>query len=285
MRQLPAEAVWRRHDAIQCLECGQWRSALGKHLTAAHGMTADEYRAAWGMRQRQPLTAGYLSEVRREIAVATGGPERLRELAPQVAHLAAAARVGREQREQERRVLRRMQGAAAARSAAQAESRANASARKLGFEDTRAYLRQRYGVDQQPIRVLVAELRVNKQVVRRLMDYHQIPVRGPGPAPTKASTADDEGGWSHGASGYRSYGCRCDVCTAANTERARGERAARKARFADNPNLAPHGSVHTYGNWGCRCAACKAANSRKSREWKRRNARDQSQTRGRPAHQ
>lgn len=71
-RALPPEAEWRTHEAIRCLECGAWKRSLGRHLNAAHAMTAAEYRAAWGMRQRQPLSAGYLSELRRDIAVQTG---------------------------------------------------------------------------------------------------------------------------------------------------------------------------------------------------------------------
>lgn len=194
MRQLPPEAAWRNHEVIQCLECGQWKAALGRHLPAAHGVSAAEYRAAWGMRQRQPLTAGYLSQVRREIAVATGGPDRMRQLLPQVAPLAAAARVGRERREQERRSLHQMQVATAARSAAQADSRAKAAARRLGFADVGAYLARRYRVERQPIRVLAGELGVNKQVVRRLMEAHRVPLRGPGPAPAAETTRANSDG-------------------------------------------------------------------------------------------
>ncbi|MEU8264494.1 MucR family transcriptional regulator [Micromonospora sp. NPDC048999] len=183
-RTLPPEVQWRTEDSIRCLECGRWMRALGRHLPATHGMTAAEYREAWGMRQRQPLAAGYLSEVRREIAVATGGPDRLRELAPKVAPLAAAGRVGRERREQERRALHRAQDAAAARSSAQADSRAAIAAWRLGDQDVGAYLRRRYVVDEQPMRVLIAELGVSKEVIRRLMDTHGVERRGPGPLPT-----------------------------------------------------------------------------------------------------
>lgn len=181
--RLPPEDQWRTHEAIQCLECGQWKAALGRHLPPAHGITADEYREAWGMRQRQPLTAGYLSDVRREIAVATGGPERLRALAPIVAPAAAEARRGRERREQERRSVRTGQQAASDRARADADDRATRAARALGHPDVAAYLRSRYLDQLQPMRVLVAELGVAKEVIRRLMDAHQVPRRGPGPTP------------------------------------------------------------------------------------------------------
>jgi len=178
---LPPEVLWRTDDAIRCLECGAWKAALGRHLPAAHGMTADAYRMRWGMRQRQPLTAGYLSDVRRDIAVATGGPDRLRALVPQVAPLAAAARVGRERREQEHQSVRKGQQRAADRRSGDAVARATEAARALGHEDAGDYLRRRYVGDGQPMRVLIAELGVAKEVVRRLMDVYGVRRRGPGP--------------------------------------------------------------------------------------------------------
>jgi hypothetical protein len=216
------------------------------------------------MRQRQPLTAGYLSQVRREVAVATGGPDRMRQFAPQVAPLAAAARAGRERREQERRSLHHMQVAAAARSAAQAESRAKVAARRLGYADVGAYLDRRYAVDRQPIRVLVAELTVNKQVVRRLMDTHRVALRGPGPAPAAKA------GWAHGASGHRNHGCRCVVCTTAKASQAQAGRAARAARLKVDPTLVEHGTTNAYRQWGCRCRPCTRAHSRECAERRRR---------------
>lgn len=182
-RTLPPESDWRTQERIRCLECGRWLRALGNHLRLTHGMTAAEYREVWGMRQRQPLTCGDVSDVRREIAIATGGPDRMRALVPVVAPLAAAARVGREQREQERRSTRARLQRAADRSSAAAGRRAEEAARSLGHKDLATYLRRRYLDDKQPIRVLVAELGVNKQVVDRLMDQHRVSRRGPGPLP------------------------------------------------------------------------------------------------------
>lgn len=180
-RGLPPEADWLTHETIRCLECGLWKKALGRHLNAAHGMTADEYRAAWGMRQRQALAAGYLSDWRREIAVERGGVERMRALASRSAPLAAQARAGRERRPQEIRSLRAGQQRWWDRSRADADTRATASAQALGYPDVGAYLHARYISDLQPIRVLCAELGVNKQVVVRLMSWSGIGVRGPGP--------------------------------------------------------------------------------------------------------
>ncbi len=180
-RYLPPEDQWLTHEAIRCLECGAWKAALGRHLILAHAMTADEYRAAWGMRQRQPLTAGYLSELRREIAVATGAPDRMRALLPRVAASAARARQGRERREQERRSLRAGQQSWWDRARADADRRATEAAVGLGYADVGAYLRARYVDAEQPMRVLCAELGVGVEVVRRLMDTNRVRRRGPGP--------------------------------------------------------------------------------------------------------
>lgn len=69
---------------------------------------------------------------------------------------------------------------------------------------------------------------------------------------------------THGLAGtYRDpkNGCRCPLCTKANTDRTRRERQDRATRLAADPSLAPHGSYTTYTNWGCRCAPCVKANS------------------------
>ncbi len=181
MRRLPPEHEWRTHDTIRCLECGAWKAALGRHLPLAHAITADEYRTLWGMRQRQALTAGYLSDWRRDIAVATGGPDRMRDLAPRTAAAAAEGRRGRERREQERRSLRAGQQGWWDRARADADGRAAAAAAARGYADVGAYLRVRYLADRQPMRVVCAELGVGKEVVRRLMDTHRVRRRGPGP--------------------------------------------------------------------------------------------------------
>lgn len=65
---------------------------------------------------------------------------------------------------------------------------------------------------------------------------------------------------AHGTNGYTNYGCRCTVCTIANTRqgyRRRQERKAETARYG-LPEGVTHGAS-AYGNWGCRCAICTAA--------------------------
>lgn len=65
----------------------------------------------------------------------------------------------------------------------------------------------------------------------------------------------------HGAMGYLHYGCRCPVCTAANTARAKRQRAARFLRMKAGDPAVPHGTAGGYSNWGCRCPKCTKANT------------------------
>ena len=72
----------------------------------------------------------------------------------------------------------------------------------------------------------------------------------------------------HGVTRYDNYGCRCEVCRAANADRHRELRSRRAAsRPEDNVGLA-HGSRSTYVSYGCRCERCveaqRAANSQRT---------------------
>ena len=65
---------------------------------------------------------------------------------------------------------------------------------------------------------------------------------------------------THGlASTYRSCGCRCDPCRAANTERTRIERQRREERLARGEVTVQHGKTSTYTNYRCRCDDCRKA--------------------------
>ena len=81
----------------------------------------------------------------------------------------------------------------------------------------------------------------------------------------------DPGGWSHGASAYTNYGCRCVVCTRANRERVNRRRLERIAEPKD-PNDPRHGKSSFYRNHGCRCEPCTAANVAACRDYNRRAA-------------
>lgn len=61
----------------------------------------------------------------------------------------------------------------------------------------------------------------------------------------------------HGTmNGYGNYGCRCGMCTAANSDHVAMQR---HARFnAPTPDHV-HGSDNGYTNYGCRCGGCREA--------------------------
>ncbi|WP_448222477.1 MucR family transcriptional regulator [Gordonia iterans] len=182
-RVLPPESEWRRDDAIRCLECGVWKKALGRHLII-HDMTADEYRAAWGMRQRQPLSCGDLSTKRREIAIRTGGVDRLTEWAPKIADVAHAAAAKREHRPQERtensaqsRALRERD-----RERAQARvARADDTIRSAGFASREAWLVEHYHRRGMTLAECDAALDVAHGQCQQWMKEAGIERRRPGP--------------------------------------------------------------------------------------------------------
>lgn len=74
-----------------------------------------------------------------------------------------------------------------------------------------------------------------------------------------------KGGFTHGASGYQNYGCRCGRCRRGHAELHARMKAARTARLAADPTLRPHGRDHTYSQWGCRCRPCKSAHAASQR--------------------
>jgi hypothetical protein len=83
------------------------------------------------------------------------------------------------------------------------------------------------------------------------------------------------GGFTHGANGYRNYGCRCDTCREGNAEDTRWFRAQRRAKLAAGQATPAHGNANTYSNWGCRCRPCTAAHTAQRREWIARSTADQ----------
>lgn len=147
MFDLPPESQWRTADGIQCFECGEWKRALGNHLRLGHKITADDYRRKWGLRQRQPLTCGEVSERRRRIAVDTGGVERMTALIPTTLVAAQVAARGRERRPQERASvsdLGKRQGRKMKVKAADRVARAHVRILSEGFPDRRSWLAAHY---------------------------------------------------------------------------------------------------------------------------------------------
>lgn len=65
-----SKSVQREH--VVCLEDGIRARTLKKHLSVAHGMTPDEYRARWGLPADYPMVAPEYSERRSAMAKSIG---------------------------------------------------------------------------------------------------------------------------------------------------------------------------------------------------------------------
>lgn len=67
-------------DGLLCHECGRRYKSLGAHANGAHGMTADEYRAAHGIPQRIPLVTKAMSQAMSKRSTDRVGTEAWRRL-------------------------------------------------------------------------------------------------------------------------------------------------------------------------------------------------------------
>jgi predicted transcriptional regulator len=72
--QTPAVPIRQsvRHDYVVCLECGWRGQTLRRHITAAHGFTAEEYRRRWNLPSDHSLVAPAYSERRSDLAKQLG---------------------------------------------------------------------------------------------------------------------------------------------------------------------------------------------------------------------
>src|SRR5215469_11159557 len=61
-----------RHDYVVCLDCGYRGKTLRRHISSRHGLTGDEYRQRWSLRNDHPLTAPAYSEHRSTLAKELG---------------------------------------------------------------------------------------------------------------------------------------------------------------------------------------------------------------------
>ena len=59
-------------DYIICLEDGKNLKMLKRHLMTMYGMTADDYRAKWGLKADYPMVAPSYALRRRDLAVKSG---------------------------------------------------------------------------------------------------------------------------------------------------------------------------------------------------------------------
>jgi len=70
----PAVPVRRsvHRDYVICLDCGYRGKTLRRHISSRHGLTGDEYRQRWSLRNDHPLTAPAYSEHRSTLAKELG---------------------------------------------------------------------------------------------------------------------------------------------------------------------------------------------------------------------
>ena len=70
MERTPAVPIRRsvHQDYVVCLECGWRGKMLKRHLSTAHGLTVEDYRARWNLPREHALTAPAYSERRSGLA-------------------------------------------------------------------------------------------------------------------------------------------------------------------------------------------------------------------------
>ena len=70
----PAVSVRRsvQQDYVVCLDCGYRGKTLRRHINRQHGLSRDEYRERWGLRNDHPLTAPAYTERRSMLAKELG---------------------------------------------------------------------------------------------------------------------------------------------------------------------------------------------------------------------
>ena len=69
-------------DAIVCLCCGEKFKSLKRHLSAEHGLTPDEYRAAFGLKKDYPIVAPNYAAQRSSLAKKLGLGRKVTKPAP-----------------------------------------------------------------------------------------------------------------------------------------------------------------------------------------------------------
>jgi len=73
-RPIPAVPVRKSvtPDAVICLDCGKSQSMLKRHLTTAHGLSVDDYRAKWALPAEYPMVAPNYAAHRSQLAIKIG---------------------------------------------------------------------------------------------------------------------------------------------------------------------------------------------------------------------
>lgn len=76
---------------VMCHECGEWKKSLGKHLHAAHGMTAREYKISHGLPLSLALMGAQTKEIYAAVASSRVGTEAWKRLEAKRDPVAASA--------------------------------------------------------------------------------------------------------------------------------------------------------------------------------------------------
>jgi predicted transcriptional regulator len=103
VERTPAVSIRRsvHRDHVICLDCGWRGQMLRRHVTTAHGLTVEEYRARWNLAADHAMTAPGYSERRSAMAKqiglgrARGASVKAPELAAPETSAAAPRRRGR----------------------------------------------------------------------------------------------------------------------------------------------------------------------------------------------
>jgi predicted transcriptional regulator len=69
-------------DALLCLSCGKPFKSLKRHLQSQHGLSTDEYRAAFGLKADYPTVAPNYSAQRSSLALSAGLGRKAAKSAP-----------------------------------------------------------------------------------------------------------------------------------------------------------------------------------------------------------
>jgi len=72
--RIPAVSIRRsvHRDYVVCISCGYRGLMLRRHLTTAHGLTVEQYRALWNLPRDHAMTAPAYSERRSTVAKQLG---------------------------------------------------------------------------------------------------------------------------------------------------------------------------------------------------------------------
>ena len=168
---------------VQCHACGRWFRQLNHAHLRLHGMTAEEYRRAFGLRRRHPLQAPDLSELRsRTMKRLRVDDERVKSGMRTALELARSGRLvelrlaGNAETSLEATRIRRATAVAMGNARAEAlRTERERRARELGYTSLRAYLEQAHTVDRRALADIGRELGISDGTVARELTRLGIP--------------------------------------------------------------------------------------------------------------